>query len=59
VRIKISLDDDDRITHATPEFEDARSAARATGSPVRRVLDEAGAAANAAGIRVGALCLPR
>jgi uncharacterized protein (TIGR00299 family) protein len=58
VRVKIALDAHDRITHATPEFEDARSAARASGLPVRRVLEEADAAASAAGIRVGAVCPP-
>jgi uncharacterized protein (TIGR00299 family) protein len=56
VRIKLSLDDDGTITHATPEFDDARAAARASGVPVHRVLDEAAAAAHAAGIRVGSIC---
>jgi pyridinium-3,5-bisthiocarboxylic acid mononucleotide nickel chelatase len=58
VRIKLSLDDTGRIRHATPEFEDASAAARVLRAPVHRVLAEAGAAAHAAGIRVGAVCPP-
>jgi uncharacterized protein (DUF111 family) len=58
VRIKISLDDHDRVLHATPEFEDVRAAARASGHPVPRVLDAAVVAAYAAGIRVGEVCPP-
>jgi uncharacterized protein (TIGR00299 family) protein len=58
VRIKIAVDDDGRITQATPELEDARTASRSSGVPLRRVLDEASSAASAAGIRVGAVCPP-
>jgi uncharacterized protein (TIGR00299 family) protein len=42
-----------RIVHATPEFEDAAGLARVRGVAVRQVLDEAAAAADAAGLRPG------
>jgi uncharacterized protein (TIGR00299 family) protein len=58
VRVKVSLDDDGRIQHATPELDDAAAAARSTGLPLRRVLDEAGSAAQLAGIRPGATLAP-
>ena len=53
VRVKVSLDAEGRVVHATPEFDDARALADSTGVPVRAVLDEAAAAARAAGIVVG------
>jgi pyridinium-3,5-bisthiocarboxylic acid mononucleotide nickel chelatase len=53
VRIKVGLRAG-RIAAATAEFEDAAALARARGIPVRRVLDEATAAAEAAGLRPGA-----
>ena len=54
VRIKVSVDGDGRIRHATPELEDAAAAARAAGLPLRQVLDEAAAAGRAAGLTPGA-----
>ncbi|MFC4376186.1 nickel pincer cofactor biosynthesis protein LarC [Nocardia halotolerans] len=53
VRIKIALDND-RISQATPEFEDVAAVARATGRPLRAVLSEAAAAAVAVGLVAGA-----
>ncbi len=53
VRIKVGLRDG-RIVHATAEFEDAAELATARGVPVRQVLDEATAAAEAAGLGAGA-----
>ena len=53
VRIKVGLRAG-RIVHATAEFEDAAELARARGVPVRQVLDEATAAAEAAGLGAGA-----
>ncbi|WP_270888233.1 nickel pincer cofactor biosynthesis protein LarC [Pedococcus sp. 5OH_020] len=53
VRVKISTDVQGEVLHATPEFEDALSAARACALPVRQVLDEAAVAAAAAGIVPG------
>ncbi|HET6731363.1 MAG TPA: nickel pincer cofactor biosynthesis protein LarC [Mycobacterium sp.] len=53
VRIKVALRAD-RIVHATPEFDDAAALARARDVPVRQVLDEAVAAADAAMLRPGA-----
>jgi uncharacterized protein (TIGR00299 family) protein len=53
VRIKVALRAD-RIVHATPEFDDAAALARARDVPVRQVLDEAIAAAEAAMLRPGA-----
>ncbi len=54
VRIKVSTDGCGRIRHATPEFDEAATAARASGQPVRQVLMEAAVAAAAAGIIPGA-----
>lgn len=54
VRIKLSLDAAGLIRHATPELDDAVSAARVTGLPLRQVLDEANAAAEASSLRPGA-----
>ena len=53
VRIKVALRAG-RIVHATPEFDDAAALARARDVPVRQVLDEAIAAADAAMLRPGA-----
>ena len=53
VRIKVALRAG-RIMHATPEFDDAAALARARNVPVRQVLDEAIAAAEAAMLRPGA-----
>jgi pyridinium-3,5-bisthiocarboxylic acid mononucleotide nickel chelatase len=53
VRIKVGLRAG-RIAVATAEFEDAAELARARGVPVRQVLDEATAAAEAAGLGPGA-----
>jgi len=53
VRIKVGLRAG-RIATATAEFEDAAALARTRGVPVRRVLDEAAAAADAAGLGPGA-----
>lgn len=50
VRVKLSLDSDGRVVHATPEFEDVRAAAAATGIPARAALAEARGAAYAAGL---------
>ncbi|WP_347813811.1 nickel pincer cofactor biosynthesis protein LarC [Allobranchiibius sp. GilTou38] len=58
VRIKMSLDGSGRIVHATPEFEDAATAARAVGLPVRRLLDDTAATATAQGLRAGSLLPP-
>jgi uncharacterized protein (TIGR00299 family) protein len=52
VRVKVGLHDG-RITVVTPEFDDAAALARARDVPVRQVLDEALAAAAAAGLRPG------
>jgi pyridinium-3,5-bisthiocarboxylic acid mononucleotide nickel chelatase len=52
VRIKVALRAG-RIVHATPEFDDAAALAKARGVPVRQVLDEAVAAAEAAMLRPG------
>ncbi|NKY58374.1 nickel pincer cofactor biosynthesis protein LarC [Nocardia flavorosea] len=52
VRIKVALDLD-RIIQATPEFDDVAELARATGRPVRVVLDEAVAAAVSKGLATG------
>ena len=53
VRIKVALRAG-RIVHATPEFDDVAALARARDLPVRQVLDEAVAAAEAAMLRPGA-----
>ncbi|MDT5149265.1 MAG: pyridinium-3,5-bisthiocarboxylic acid mononucleotide nickel chelatase [Mycobacterium sp.] len=53
VRIKVAVRAG-RIVHATPEFDDAAAVARARDLPVRQVLDEAIAAADAAMLRPGA-----
>jgi uncharacterized protein (TIGR00299 family) protein len=53
VRIKVGLLAG-RIAVATAEFEDAAELAGARGVPVRQVLDEAAAAAAAAGLHPGA-----
>jgi uncharacterized protein (DUF111 family) len=58
VRIKFSLTDG-RIRHATPELDDAAVAADRTGLALRQVLDDAGAAARAAGLTPGALLPPQ
>ena len=52
VRIKVGLRGG-RIVQASPEFDDVAALARARGLPVRQVLDEAVAAADAAGLRPG------
>jgi uncharacterized protein (TIGR00299 family) protein len=52
VRIKVAVRDG-RVVHATPEFDDADALARASGTPVRQVLEEAVAAADTAGLRPG------
>jgi len=52
VRVKVGLRAG-RIAAATAEFEDAAALARARRVPVRQVLDEATAAADAAGLRPG------
>ena len=53
VRIKAGLRGG-RVVHATPEFDDAARIAAERGLPVRDVLEEAVAAAAAAGLRPGA-----
>jgi uncharacterized protein (TIGR00299 family) protein len=53
VRIKVAVRAG-RIVHATPEFDDAAALARTRDVPVRQVLDEAVAAADAAMLRPGA-----
>ena len=59
VRIKISLDDNGRIRHATPELDDAAAAAERSRLALRQVLDEAGASARAAGLTPGAVLPPQ
>ena len=54
VRVKAGLRAG-RIVHATPEFDDAARIAAERGLPVRHVLDEAAAAASAAGLLPGAV----
>ncbi len=54
VRVKVSVGPGGRIRHATPEFDEAAALAGERGVPVRMVLDEASAAAAAAGITPGA-----
>ncbi|CAN7216494.1 nickel pincer cofactor biosynthesis protein LarC [Knoellia sp. LjRoot47] len=51
VRIKLSHTGDGTVVHATPEFEDVRTAAEQAGIPARIVLDTANAAAQAAELR--------
>ena len=58
VRVKVSLDADGNVVHATPEFEDVRAAAAATGAPARVVLAEATAAAHAARTGTGPTSTP-
>jgi uncharacterized protein (TIGR00299 family) protein len=53
VRVKAGLRAG-RVVHATPEFDDAARIAVARGLPVRQVLEEAIAAAAAAGLTPGA-----
>jgi len=53
VQVKVGLRAG-RIVVATPEFDDAAALARTRGVPVGQVLDEATAAAGAAGLRPGA-----
>jgi pyridinium-3,5-bisthiocarboxylic acid mononucleotide nickel chelatase len=53
VRIKVSLDGSGRIMHATPEFDDVAALAAALRAPVRQVLEESAAAADAAGLKPG------
>jgi uncharacterized protein (TIGR00299 family) protein len=53
VRVKVGLRAG-CIVAATPEFEDVAELARTRGVPVREVLDEATAAAEATGLRPGA-----
>ena len=55
VQVKISTDSQGRVRHATPELEDALAAARASGLPLRQLLDEAATAAANAGIVPGAM----
>jgi pyridinium-3,5-bisthiocarboxylic acid mononucleotide nickel chelatase len=55
VRIKVSLDGAGRVLHATPEFEDVAALAGAQQLPLRHVLDESAAAADAAGLKPGFL----
>ncbi|WP_243741788.1 nickel pincer cofactor biosynthesis protein LarC [Actinomycetospora succinea] len=57
VRIKVGLRGG-RVVSATPEFDDADALARARAVPVRRVLDEATAAARAAGLYPTAPWIP-
>jgi uncharacterized protein (TIGR00299 family) protein len=57
VRVKVGLHAG-RIAVVTPEFEDAAALARVRGVPVRHVLDEAAAAAAAAGLRPGTTWAP-
>jgi uncharacterized protein (DUF111 family) len=52
VRIKVGLRDG-RILQASPEFDDVAGLARARGVPVREVLAEAVAAADAVALRPG------
>jgi uncharacterized protein (TIGR00299 family) protein len=52
VRVKVAHRDG-RIVHATPEFEDAADLAVKRAVPVRRVLEEAVAAAEQAGLVTG------
>jgi uncharacterized protein (DUF111 family) len=52
VRIKVAYLDGE-IIHATPEFEDAAAIAVVRAVPVRRVLEEAIAAAAQAGLVAG------
>jgi pyridinium-3,5-bisthiocarboxylic acid mononucleotide nickel chelatase len=52
VRIKVGLRAG-RIVQAAPEFDDVAALARARGMPVRQVLAEAVAVADAAGLRPG------
>jgi uncharacterized protein (TIGR00299 family) protein len=52
VRIKVAHRDGE-IVHATPEFDDAAEVAAARSLPVRRVLEEAIAAAERAGLGPG------
>ena len=59
VRIKVSLDDEGRVRHATPELDDAAAVAERSGLALRQVLDEAGASARAAGLTPGALLPPQ
>jgi uncharacterized protein (TIGR00299 family) protein len=58
VRVKLSLDGNGLIRHATPELEDAAGLAERLGLPLRQVLDEAGTAAQAKGLGPGG-SLPR
>lgn len=58
VRVKVSLDGDGLIRHATPELDDAATAADCIGVPLRQVLDDARAAADAAGLTPGAKLQP-
>jgi uncharacterized protein (TIGR00299 family) protein len=58
VRVKVSLDGEGRILHATPELDDATAAATGSGQPLRQVLEEAAAAAAAAGLRPGSMLPP-
>jgi hypothetical protein len=53
VRVKAGLRGG-RVVHATPEFDDAARIAAERGLPVREVLEEAVAAAAAAGLTPGA-----
>ncbi len=53
VRVKVAHRSG-RIVHATPEFRDVEAAASAAGRPVREVLEQAIAAATAAGLVPGA-----
>jgi uncharacterized protein (TIGR00299 family) protein len=57
VRIKVATSGG-RIVHATAEFEDAAGVAAASGRPVRDVLEDAVAAAAAAGLTPGAAAPP-
>jgi uncharacterized protein (TIGR00299 family) protein len=53
MRIKVSLDSDGLIRHATPELDDAVLVADDSGVALRQVLEEAAAAARSSGLVAG------